>query len=207
MNVPREAASGRRRLARGTGGSAAALLFAAALTCGFGPALAQPQRALPLAVEKNPPGDIPDSQVFVTFRSDQGYSIKAPEGWARRDRPGGVSFSDKYNALDLEVGARAVAPTLASVRAQEVAALEHGAGAVHVLGVARRALPAGPAIVVVYQVNSAPNAVTGKSIRLENERLFIWKDGRLATLTLSAPAGADNADQWRLMTRSFAWRP
>ena len=118
-----------------------------------------------------------------------------------------MSFSDKYNGLDLEVVARPVAPSVASVRAQEVAALEKGAGAVRVVGVSRRALPAGPAIAVVYQVNSAPNPVTGRAIRLESERLYLWRDGRLATLTLSAPAGADNADQWKLMAWSFAWRP
>lgn len=206
MNGHREAASGHWQ-ALGTWSCLVALVFAAAPTFATEPAVARSQHASALAVEKSPPGDIPDSQVFVTFHSAQGYSIKVPEGWARRDRPGGVSFSDKYNGLDLEVVARPVAPTFATVRAQEVAALEKGSGAVRVIGVSRRTLPAGPAIAVVYQVNSAPNAVTGKAIRLENERLYLWKDGRLATLTLSAPAGADNADQWKLMAGSFAWRP
>jgi hypothetical protein len=47
--------------------------------------------------------------------------------------------------------------------------------------------------------------VTNKAIRLENERYFFWKGGKLATLTLSAPYGADNADQWLLMAKSFRW--
>ena len=37
-------------------------------------------------------------------------------------------------------------------------------------------------------------------------RSLFWKDGKLATLRLYAPYGADNVDQWRLMSRSFRWR-
>jgi hypothetical protein len=46
------------------------------------PAIAQEKA---LAPEKNPPGDIPDSQVFVVYRLPQGLSLKVPEGWARKD--------------------------------------------------------------------------------------------------------------------------
>ena len=67
-------------------------------------------------------------------------------------------------------------------------------------------LPAGPAVEIVFGSNSEPNQVTGKQIRLENERTLIFHDGKLATLTFSAPAGADNADQWKLMRDSFGWK-
>jgi hypothetical protein len=43
-----------------------------------------PVREHPIAPEKNPPGDIPDNQVFVEYRSPLGFAIKVPEGWARR---------------------------------------------------------------------------------------------------------------------------
>ena len=72
-------------------------------------ALTQPQQ--PIAAEKNPPGDIPDNQAFVAFKSALGVSVKVPEGWARRELPGGVSFSDKYNELQVAVWQHAVAPT------------------------------------------------------------------------------------------------
>ena len=40
-----------------------------------------------LAAEKNPPGDIPDDQVFVAYTSRAGgYSLKVPEGWARTEK-------------------------------------------------------------------------------------------------------------------------
>ena len=43
------------------------------------------QGETPVAPEKNPPGDIPDTQVFVEYRSaGGGYQLEVPEGWARR---------------------------------------------------------------------------------------------------------------------------
>ena len=56
-----------------------------------------------------------------------------------------------------------------------------------------------------YASDSERNPVTNKVIRVDNECYFLWKDGKLATLTLSAPAGADNADQWQRVAKSFAW--
>jgi hypothetical protein len=179
-----------------------ALLLAISLALPF-LAHAAPQQ--PLAVEKSPPGDIPDNQVFVTYRSPLGFSLKTPEGWARREEAGAVIFSDKYNEVRVEVAPRAAAPTPASLKQEEVAALEKQPNAVRVDSLKEVKLPAGPAIVVHYHANSAPNPVTSKAIRLENARYYFWRAGKLATLTLSAPAGADNLDQWNLMARSFAW--
>lgn len=167
-------------------------------------ALPVPQR--PIGAEKHPPGDIPDSQAFVTFRSPLGFSVKVPEGWARRDLQDGVRFSDKFNELQVVIQPMAAAPTMGSLKSHEVAALEHLPQAVRVASVKSQILPAGQAFVVLYGANSAPNAVTNKAIRLDNARYYLWKGGRLATLTVSAPAGADNADQWQLMARSFAWQ-
>jgi len=48
-----------------------------------------------LAAEKNPPGDIPDNQVFLKYASAAGgYSLKVPEGWARIEDGADVSFTD-----------------------------------------------------------------------------------------------------------------
>jgi hypothetical protein len=169
-----------------------------------GAPLSKPQQ--PIAAEKNPPGDIPDNQVFVAVRSPLGFSIQVPEGWARREWPGAVSFSDKYNSLQVAVTARAAAPTLASLKANEVAVLEKSPKAIRVASVQPLMLPAGPAFVVRYGANSDRNPVNNKAIRLDNASYYFWKAGKLATLTVSAPAGADNADQWQLMAKSFAWQ-
>lgn len=169
-------------------------------------ALPLPARQQPIAAEKNPPGDIPDNQAFVTFKSPLGFSIKVPEGWARRDLPDHVAFSDKYNALEVRLQPLAAAPSLASLQAGDVAALQRAPQAVRITSLKPIALPVGQAFVLLYSANSAPNPVTNKAIRLDNARYYLWKAGRLATLTVSAPAGADNADQWQLMARSFAWQ-
>ncbi len=187
----------------------AALLTAAMTTA----SLAQQAAPAPLAVTRqsplpplvNPPGDIPDSQAFVAYRSPLGFSVQAPEGWSRRELSNGVSFTDKYGSLTVEVTNAAAMPTVASARQIQAAALDASPMAVTVGKVASANLPGGAAVMLAFASNSAPNPVTGKAIRLENQQYLFWKGGRLATLTLSAPFGSDNADQWQLMARSFAW--
>jgi hypothetical protein len=167
------------------------------------PALAQK----PIAPEKNPPGDIPDDQVFVEYRSPLGFSIKVPEGWARREAAGGVTFNDKYNAVEVTVEARAEPVTVDSVKNEQLAELrKNDKAAIQATAIKPEKLPSGTAILVAYSSNSDPNPVTNKAIRLENARYYFWKDGKLATLVLASPYGADNADQWQLMAKSFRWQ-
>jgi hypothetical protein len=161
----------------------------------------------PIAPEKNPPGDIPDDQVFIDYRSPLGFSIKVPEGWARREAAAGVTFNDKYNAIEVTVEARAEPVTANSVKNEQLAELrKNDKAAVQGTGIKPEKLPSGTAIVVNYSSNSDPNPVTNKAIRLENARYYFWKDRKLATLILSSPYGADNADQWQLMAKSFRWQ-
>ena len=84
--------------------------------------------------------------------------------------------------------------------------LEKSSRAVAVATVKPVKLPAGPAIRISYGSNSDPNPVTNKAIRLENDRYYFWKDGKLVSVNFSAPAGADNADQWDMMATTFRWR-
>lgn len=165
-----------------------------------------PATEKPLVPEKNPPGDIPDNQVFVEYRSSLGFSIKVPEGWARHETYDSASFSDKYNTIALVLSQRAEAATATSAKEQEVGELERTGRAVRVASVTAIKLPSGPAVVVSYSSNSEPNPVTEKAIRQENDRYFFWKNGKQVTLTLSAPLGADNADQWNLIAKSFRWQ-
>jgi len=77
--------------------SLVAALIAIAVLGPGSPALAQEKLVAP---EKNPPGDIPDNQVFVTFTSPAGFSLKVPEGWSRAQIDGGVRFFDKYDVVE-----------------------------------------------------------------------------------------------------------
>lgn len=160
----------------------------------------------PIAPENNPPGDIPDNQVFVSFASSAGgYKLDVPEGWARAANGANATFTDKFNGVAVDVTNAAAAPTVASVRATVVPMLEQNGRAVQVQKVEQVSVPGGAAVRVTYTANSDPNAVTGKQIRLENERYIFFKNGKEAMLTLSAPQGSDNVDQWKRMAQSFTW--
>ncbi len=167
------------------------------------PAMAQEKAMAP---EINPPGDIPDNQQFITFDEAQGVAMKVPEGWARTDTTDGAIFADKYGRIELSIRQWASPITVDSVRMQQVADLERSGRAVKVIKVEQVKLPAGPSVKVAYTSNSDPNPVTNKQIRLESERFYMQHNGKLAELTFSAPAGADNADQWALMSKSFRWK-
>lgn len=166
------------------------------------PAMAAEQAVV---AEKSPAGDIPDSQAFITYTSPLGYSLKVPEGWARTDRNDGARFADKYNAIDIAVSPATSAPTVASVTNHEAADLVKTGRAVKIEAIKNVKLGTGPAMLIAYSSNSEPNAVTGKQLRLENNRCLIHRGAKLAAVNLSAPLGADNVDQWKLISNSFRW--
>lgn len=159
------------------------------------------------APEVNPPGDIPDSQAFVNFDSAAGgYGLDVPEGWARTENGTGVSFVDKFDGVQVAIAPVSAAPTAATARDNEAKRIASSGHAVTITGVSEVTLPSGNAIVIKYTSNSDANAVTDKRLRLENEAILYFRNGKEATLTLWAPLGADNVDQWDRMEKSFRWR-
>ncbi len=59
------------------------------------------------APEINAAGDIPDNQAFVAFTPPAGgFSVKVPEGWARTEAGGVVTFTDKANSVHITSRAR-----------------------------------------------------------------------------------------------------
>lgn len=161
---------------------------------------------LAVAPEKNPPGDIPDTQVFIDYRSDLGYDLQVPEGWARSETADGVRFVDKLDGVAVTITQEAKVPTVDWAKSTYIKTLEKSARALTVTAIETVTLKGGQAIRIAYSSNSEPNAVTAKQVRLENDRYLFWKAGRLAALELFAPLGADNVDQWQLMSNSFRWR-
>jgi hypothetical protein len=91
------------------------------------------------------------------------------------------------------------------VQANEVKQIEAHVRAVKVTGVSDVNVTGGKAVLVRYQSNSDPNAVTNKQVRLENVTYIFFRNGKEAMLTMWAPLGADNVDQWNLMANSFRW--
>jgi len=169
----------------------------------FSTAMAQEKLVAP---ETNPPGDIPDNQVFVNYTYPGGFELKVPEGWSRTEIDHGVRFFDKYDEIEATLGTASAAPTASSAKAVEIPELKTAGHGVKVTAVRDVKLPAGPAVRISYLSNSAPNPVTNKQIRLEHERFILFKNGRTITLDLAAPAGADNVDQWQLISNSLQWR-
>lgn len=159
------------------------------------------------ATEFSPPGDIPDNQVFVDY-SPPGTSvhISVPEGWARSTTAGVTTFTDKLNSVGIQVMRQSSAPTVASAKSMEVPQLAHSVPQYSPGQVTRVQRQGGPAVLVTYQQDSAPDPVTGKVVRDAVERYEFWHSGQEAVLTLSGPVGADNVDPWQLVSDSLTWR-
>lgn len=160
--------------------------------------------ATPLTAEANSAaaGDIPDNQVFLTFRNTvAGYSMKYPEGWAQQGSGRRVTFRDKNNIVRIVVGNGAL-PSHAWISRQ--LALLPGA---QIRG-KPQTMDAGPnsVVKVVYATESAPSSVTGKRVTLVVDRYYLAEGGKQAVIDLATPRGVDNVDAYRLMIESFQWR-
>jgi hypothetical protein len=58
----------------------------------------------PSEAESAATGDIPDNQVFLVYRDPKaGYSIRYPEGWARKGSGNDLTFREKANTIHLVV--------------------------------------------------------------------------------------------------------
>jgi len=160
----------------------------------------------PNAPEVHEAGDIPDSAVFVPYSPpDKAYIVKYPEGWSRTGDGAQVSFTDKYNAIEVAVVAKPSAPTVDSVTSVDLPAISAKAANFTAGQVAVVSRKGGDSIAAAYTIDSAPNPVTGKTIRVAVERYEFWQNGRSVVLTLIGAVGADNKDPWRTVTDSFSW--
>jgi hypothetical protein len=160
-----------------------------------------------VAAEINPTGDIPDSQVFITYVSPVGgYELEVPEGWARTDKGGDVFFTDKLNGLSVQITNESSMPSTESIGSRQAKLLERAVRAFKITRIQKIKLRHGTAIRLAYESNSDPNPVTSKQVRLENSIYYYYRNGKLAAVRVWAPLGADNIDQWNLISNSFLWR-
>ncbi len=150
-------------------------------------------------------GDIPDNQVFLTFRNAAaGYAIKYPEGWAQSGSGGAVTIRDKNNIVRVVV-TNGSPPTLSEVKS-EVAKLR---GAKITTPPTKVTISGRPAIHGVYETQSVQNAVTGKTVTLGVDRYYLWNGKKVAIIDLGtpvAPVKVDNVDAYRLIIQSFRWQ-
>lgn len=157
--------------------------------------------------ETNPPGDIPDTQVYVPWSpSGGGYTVKVPEGWSRTTQGSATVFADKYNSVRVEQVAATSAPTVQSVRTTDIPAIQAKSKGFSLVNVSVVQRMGGSAVLAEYHADSPPDQVTGKSVTLDVQRYVFYKPGKgEVVLTLSGASNADNVDPWRTVTDSFRW--
>jgi hypothetical protein len=142
----------------------------------------------PVPAESNPPGDIPDTTVYVPYQSAAGHLLlKVPEGWSRQAAPATSTFSSNLNSISVAWMSLAAAPTVSSVRATTVPALQASALAFRL------------------QAVRAVSLAAGRQYRLVIERFELYRNGRAAVVALSSAVGSDNVDPWRIVSQSFRW--
>lgn len=160
----------------------------------------------PNAPEVVEPGDIPDDQAFVPYTPPDGaFTVQVPEGWARTDTHGGVTFTDKYNSITIAESPATGAPTAESVAASDLKDVS-GDPTFRIVTVKPVTRRGGNGIVALYEVGSAANAVTAKKALLAVERYVFVQDATQVTLTLAGAKGADNVDPWKTVSDSLTWR-
>ncbi|MDF3335864.1 hypothetical protein P3H80_00435 [Mycolicibacterium septicum] len=185
---------------------AVAVTGCAATQRSSGPAAASLATAPNSSIEVNPPGDIPDNQVFVTFTANDGtFAMKYPEGWTRTESGSTVVFGDAFNSITVSGHDGFYQPTEDYARSVELPQIATQATGFTPGRVSTIQRPAGTVVLITYQQDSPTSPVTGKSIRQDVERYEYSRDGRGVALALAAPAGSDTTDVWRSVTDSFTW--
>jgi hypothetical protein len=176
-------------------------------TSGSAPSSAASAPATPAETESNPPGDIPDNQVYVPFTAPGGgASIKVPEGWARSTTGTVTQFSDKLNRIGIAPSTSAFAPTVASVTSSDVPKLKSSVPNFNFGNITTDRRAGSTVVVVRYQGDSPQDPVTGKVVRDAFERYVYYHSGQRLDLTLSGPTNADNVDPWRIVSDSVRWQ-
>ncbi|MFI5971945.1 hypothetical protein [Streptomyces sp. NPDC051452] len=164
----------------------------------------------PAPTESNPPGDIPDNQVYVSFHPSggpfTGFTLKVPEGWARTSQGGTTAFTDKLNTVKITAVSASAAPTVRSVTDTVVPRLRSQVPKFASPKVGEVTRHAGRVVLLTYQGDSVKDPVTGKVVRDAFERYAFYRAGHEVDLTLSGPVKADNVDPWRTVSDSFTWR-
>ena len=161
----------------------------------------------PLETESNPPGDIPDNQVYVRFVAPGGrVSVKVPEGWARSSTSTETEFTDKLNRIEIAPSTSSSVPTVDSVTSSDVPKFRSNVSNFNLGKITAEKRAGGTVVLVRYQGDSPQDPVTGKVVRDAFERYVYYHGGQRLDLTLSGPTNADNVDPWRIVSDSVRWQ-
>lgn len=160
----------------------------------------------PNKAEVSPAGDIPDNQAFVAYTPPRGgYSVKVPEGWARKSSGGSTTFTDKLNSITMEAVPAKVRLTSGDAKRTELPKLAKTVKGFQPGKVSSVVRNAGPAVRITYLSAGQPDPVTGKSRPEAVERYVFFHKGKDVVLTLKGAKGADNVDPWKIVTDSLRY--
>ena len=160
----------------------------------------------PNKAEVSPAGDIPDNQAFVAYTPPRGgYSVKVPEGWARKSSGGSTTFTDKLNSITMEAVPAKMRLTSGDARRTELPKLAKAVQGFQPGKVSSVVRSAGPAVRITYLSTGQPDPVTGKARPEAVERYVFFHKGRDVVLTLKGAKGADNVDPWKIVTDSLRY--
>jgi hypothetical protein len=149
-------------------------------------------------------GDIPDNQQFLVYKNRQaGYSIKYPEGWARKGSPNDLTFADKDNQVHVAVSQGSL-PSTAAAKAELERSLPSSAQ-LKIKTAQTETISGQKAIHITYDELGPPDPVTGKRLTLMVDRFVLARGGKVAIVDESTPVGVDNVDAYRLIIESFTW--
>ncbi|MDQ6817161.1 MAG: hypothetical protein M3018_07105 [Actinomycetota bacterium] len=143
--------------------------------------------------------------MFLTYHnSGAGYSMIYPEGWTIKGGGNDVSLVNKNNVIRIVISPSG-APTPASLTA-ELTKLKQSNPTLTFTPPSEIQVKAGLAIKATYELHSAPNPVTGKTVLLIVDRYELSHAGKRVTVDLGTAKGVDNKDAYRRIINSLKWQ-
>ena len=125
-----------------------------------------------------------------------------PVSWTRTKTPSSVVFKDTHRRIEVSIVDVTASSTRSRARADRFA---DSSGVVEIHSVREAKLPAGRSIQISFTSAFGRSPAANYDIRLDSERYLIIGCGKIAVLTLCAPAVAETADLWKAIAASFRW--
>jgi hypothetical protein len=118
------------------------------------------------------------------------------------ETPSSVVFEDKHHRLEVSIVDVTATPIAAKARATRFVKRPR---AVAIRCVREAKLPAGRSIQIRFTSAFERSPAVNNEIRLDCERYLITGSGKIAVLTLCAPAAVQATDLWKMIADSFRW--
>jgi hypothetical protein len=118
------------------------------------------------------------------------------------ETPSNVAFEGKHHRIEVSIVDVNAPPITARARAIRFARRPRTV-AIRCVGDAQ--LPAGRSIHIRFTSVFERSPAVSNEIRLDSERYLITGCGKIAVLTLSAPAARQTAHLWKTIADSFRW--